>query len=526
MNAILYNGQVYPQIRVARRPSLVVITGNSIVEVSSDFKAAKSRYPRHRCINLNGRTVIPGLVDSHTHLYFWAISLGTVHLDGVPTFAQALQNIKTHARKNPKDEWIVGDGWSPDRWDPYHLPSATELDSVTGDRPAALFSKDQHMVWANSKALQLAGIDENYPDPEGGWIDREDNTHKPTGILREIPGYFPVFKLVNRPQPEQVVGLWRKASRIAYSRGVTGFHSMDGPEAMDFYTMMHERGKLGFRVHYYYPIAMLDEIIDRGIKSGDGDETLRVGGMKIFSDGSLGAQTALMKKPYRGTKDRLGVETIKRAELHRLMVKASRHDLACAVHAIGDRAVANVIDGYIKAGRGRELRHRIEHLQIISAGDIPRLRKSGVIASMQPSHCPSDRELVAAYWGARGRHAYKFKTLLEKNIPLAFGSDCPIEPLDPLAGISAAVNRTGYGERGGRFYSEEKLTVAKALTGFTTGAAYAAGREDFSGKIAPGCQADLAILEDNIFTMPKSDIFRAGIAATIFDGKFVFRKSL
>ncbi|MCP4570166.1 MAG: amidohydrolase [FCB group bacterium] len=525
MNAILFNGQIYPQVRIAR-PSLVVITGNRITELGNDVKAANKKFPRHRLINLQGRTVIPGLVDSHTHLYFWAISLGTVHLDGVPTFAQALQKIKAHARKNPKDKWIVGDGWSPDRWEPHHLPTAAELDSVTGDRPAALFSKDQHMVWANSKALQLAGIDENYPDPEGGWIDREDHTRKPTGILREIPGYFPVFKLINRPRPEQVVGLWRKAVRIAYRRGVTGFHSMDGPEAMDFYSMMHERGRLGFRVHYYYPSAMLDEIIDRSIKSGDGDDTLRIGGIKIFTDGSLGAQTALMKKPYRGTKNRLGVETIRTAELHRLIIKATRHNLACAIHAIGDRAVANVIDGFIKAGRGRELRHRIEHLQIISPGDIPRLKKTGVIASMQPSHCPSDRELVAAYWGARGRHAFKFKTLLGQKIPLAFGSDCPIEPLDPLAGICAAVNRTGYGERGGRFYPEERLTVARALAGFTTGAAYAAGREDFSGKIAPGYQADLAILDDNIFTMPPADIYRTQVAATIFDGKFVFRGTL
>jgi predicted amidohydrolase YtcJ len=503
MNAIYYNCSVYPRYRVHIR----------------------ERYRKHRRIDLGGRVVIPGLVDSHTHFHFWAATLDTVHLDGIPAFEEALRTIKEYSDKRKSGEWIIGDGWSADRWSEYHLPTAEELDKVTGGRPAALYSKDQHIMWANSRALQLAGIDEKTPEPEGGKIDRYPDTGQPTGILREVPAYFPVFRLLNRPDRKHLDQCWKKATRMVYARGVTGFHSVDGPEAWDYFQRLHRKKNLGFRVHYYFPVAMLEDLIEKQIVTGMGDKTLRVGGVKIFCDGSLGAQTALMKKPYRGNRTGTGVEVIGLKKLKQLAARAVGGNLACAIHAIGDRAVANVISAYESVERKPHLRHRIEHLQIISRSDISRLMRTGAVASMQPSHCPSDRELVASYWGSRGRNAYIFKTLLEKNIPLAFGSDCPIEPLDPWAGIHAAVNRTGYGERGGRFYPEECLTVAQAVYGFTAGAAYAAGREDFSGKIAPGYQADMAILDDDIYRLPPSRLYKTKVAATVFGGKIVYHSS-
>jgi len=522
MNAIFYNASVYPQYRVYRRPSVIVVTGNRIEAVGHDIENHRDRFKSHKLIDLEGRVVTPGLVDSHTHFYFWAATLDTVHLDGLETFDEALAAIEKFSAAHRENVWIIGDGWSADRWRQFHLPTAEELDRVTGNRPAALFSKDQHVLWANSRALELAGIDENYPDPEGGKIERDPVTRKPTGILRELPAYFPIVKLMSRPDPYRLDKSWHKATQTAYARGVTGFHSMDGPEGWEYFSALHKKDKLGFRVHYYFPAKMLEELIEKKVISGLGDQTLQVGGVKLFADGSLGGRTALMKKPYRGKNQGSGVAVMTRDEIRRVVVGANRNRLACAVHAIGDQAVENVIAAYEASESREQLRNRIEHLQIISREDIPRLKKTGAVASMQPCHCPMDRQLVADYWGRRGRNAYIFKTLLKRGIPLAFGSDCPIEPLDPVAGIHAAVNRNGYGERGGKFYPEERITVAQALYGFTAGAAFASGRESFSGRIAPGFQADLAIFDDNIFSMPPSRLFRASIAATVFDGRLVY----
>ncbi len=522
MNAIFYNALIYPQFQTAGRPSAVVITKNKISAIGNNLQAFKKEYPKHRLVNVGGRVIIPGLVDSHTHFFFWARTINTVQLNGLKSFGECLKKIKTFAATCEPNEWIVGSGWSPDRWDEYHSPTAQDLDSVTGACPAALFSKDQHMLWVNSKALKLAKISRKTPQPCGGRIDKDPASGDPTGILKEVPSYYSVLKLINRPNTAQVEKNWKIVSKKAYSRGVTGFHSMDGAEGFKFFQRLHKKNKLGFRAHYYYPVEMLDELINKGITSGQGDETLQVGGVKLYADGSLGAQTALMKKPYKGTKDRYGVEVTMLADLKRNIKKANKNNLACAVHAIGDQAVSNVISGF-EAAELNSLRNRIEHMQLVSSGDMARLLKAKIIASMQPSHCPSDRGIIRDYWGARGKNAFIFKTLLKKNIPLAFGSDGPIEPIDPLVGISAAVNRTGFGERGGKFYPEECLTVAQAVYGFTTGAAYAAGRELYSGKIAPGYQADVVILNDNIYSMPPSQIYKTTVAATIFDGKIVYR---
>lgn len=523
MNVILYNGLIYPQTPTRRRPSLVVISQSHIAAVGYDIKAARRQFPKHELINLHGRAVIPGLVDSHTHFYFWAMTLDTVHLDDAKDFDEVLKRINKFRQKLEPGEWIVGDGWSADRWSKYHLPTAADLDKVTGKNPAALYSKDQHSMWVNSEALLRAGIDKNSRNPNGGQIDRDPITGRPTGILREIPGYYPVIKLLNSPDQGSSEKVWKRAARIARSRGVTGFHSMDVPAAYDFFKSLHNRGKLDFRVCYYYPVRMTDELIERKIISGDGDGVLKIGGVKLFSDGALGSQTGLMKKPYLGNKNNYGLAVTTCDELQKQISKASKHNLVTAVHAIGDKAVDNVLAAFESLPEPTRLRHRIEHLQLISRGDISRLRKIGAIASMQPSHCPSDRGLIKSYWGARGKNAYIFKTLLSENIPLAFGSDCPIEPLDPLGGISCAVNRTGFGERGGKFYPAESLTVSQALYGFTTGAAYASGWESSLGKIASGYLADLVILEDNIFTVPPSQIYKSRVAATIFNGKITYR---
>jgi len=521
MNAVLYNGPIYPQTPIRIRSRSVALSGARILELSPDKNALLNKYPRYRHIDLKGRAVLPGFTDSHAHFYFWVISLGLVHLEETTSIAEALEKIRKYRKGLAESDWIIGDGWSFLNWREKRRPTAEELDRVTGPHPAAMFSKDQHMLWVNSRALEMAGIDKNTPDPVGGAIERDPHTRKPSGVLCEVPGYFPVIKLISGSEKKQFTTAWKKASRIAYSRGVIGFHSFDGTDGWKAFEGLHKDNRLGFRVTYYFPASMLNEVISQGIYTGQGDETLRVGGIKIFADGSLGAQTALMKKPYPGGKN-CGVRVTKLSEMCRVINRANKNNLACAVHAIGDRAVADIITAYEKTGN-KQLRNRIEHLQNIEPKDIKRLKNLNVIASMQPSHCPADRALIARFWGSRGRNAYVFRTLLKNNIPLAFGSDCPIEPLDPLAGIHAAVNRNAGGDRGHKFYPQEAISVRQAVYGFTVGAAYSCGREDFASDIKPGYQADLVVLEDDIHAGPPSQIYRTEVAATIFNGRIVYR---
>ncbi len=520
MTLLLHNGLIYPGYRTRCRPSAVAIKDARIVAIGTDDHLI-GEFPKARRVNLDGRTVIPGLIDSHTHFYFWALSLARVYLFGLPSYEAVLEKIKGFASTLKPDEWVTGEGWAMDSWTEYRLPTAEDLDTVTGGRPAFLYSKDQHSAWVNSAAMRRAGITAKTKDPIGGKIERDPATGRPTGILREPAAYSAVMNHIPQKDQKEIDTLWKKVETIARSRGVTGFHSFDGPDGWEYFCRRHEDGNLGFRVTYYFPVKRSHELAEKGLTTGYGDDNLNIGGVKIFADGALGSRTALMKQPYQNSRE-VGVAVTDPDELTSQVAFATKHDLNCAVHAIGDQAVANVLTAFEKAGRKR--RHRIEHVQIIDRRDIALFKRLGVVASMQPSHCPSDRIIVDRHWGRRGKNAYIFKTLLKRGIPLAFGSDCPIEPLHPLEGIHAAVNRNAPGERSGKFYPEEALSVTAAVTGFTSGAAYAAGREDHLGKISPGYLADLVVLEDNIFTMALSQIHQARISMTVFDGKIVHRR--
>ncbi len=480
------------------------------LEHDPDFKS-------YRKIDLKRLTVTPGFVDAHTHFYFMALAYGRVSLVGLDSMEACLETIRKFAAKLKKHEWVVGEGFELDRFKRRVEPNRLMLDNVTGGRPAFFFSKDQHMAWVNSRALKLAGITRKTRQPVGGEIVC-DAAGEPTGILLEGAAYLPVHNLIGSPTAGQIDRFYRRALKIAHQRGVTGVHSFDGPSALAFFTEKAEKGRLGLRINHYPGAQMLPKMHRVGVRYGAGDEFLRIAGVKIFADGSLGSQTALCFNKYPGGDNR-GIETTSPSELRRLIKSAARLGLPCAVHAIGDRAVANVIDAFesslpLKSGG----RYRIEHLQMIRRKDIPRLKRHGIVASMQPSHCPADIDLVRKYWGARGRNAYVFKTLIDRGINLAFGSDAPIEPLDPLAGMAAAVRRSRPGRRD-LFYTEQRITAAQALNRFTVGPAFATGQEHCRGYILPGYPADLVVLSDDVTRVAASAIARIEVLATIVDGR-------
>jgi predicted amidohydrolase YtcJ len=518
---IFYNAKIYPQLGDGMLADSMIINGKSIVAVGKNLEKDDAFGSAYK-INLRGRTVLPGFTDSHTHFHFHAIMTANVRLDGLPSLEATLAKIRKHSRKLSKKEWILGDGFSIDRWNKRILPDRYMLDKATGGRPAAIYSKDQHIVWANSEALRLAGISGKTLEPKGGVIDRFDDG-EPTGILREIPGYFPVIKVIADPADSKIRMLYKKTLKEAYSKGVTAIHSMDGPKAYHFYKKLSKNGEIGLRVDYYPPPTLIPELRKAGVNSGYNQDYLQITGIKLFADGSLGSQTAQCFEKYIGSKNNCGVQTNTKEEILSIIGDAATLNLPCAIHAIGDKAISNVLDCFEKAPKLKGTAvHRIEHLQMMRRSDVKRLKKLKVVASMQPSQCPSDIKLIERYWGKRGRNCFIFRTLLNNQIPVIFGSDVPIEPLDPIAGIAAAVTRAKPGRRKS-FYPEERISVAEAIKGFTSSPAAVVGRAFEIGKLLPGYKADFIVLSENIYRTAATRIKDIKILATYFDGRLVYK---
>jgi len=513
---LLYNARILTQDHGLTVNSMALARGK-IVAVGDNLRQLDD-FKKFEAIDLGKRTVIPGLVDAHTHFYYYALSLGRVELHSIDSIDGCLAEIKRFAARLGKNEWIVGEGYTPDLFAGRAEPDRDMLDSVSGGRPAFIFSKDQHSAWVNGRALELAGISKKTEDPVGGRIERLADG-SPSGLLREGPACSPVFNCIEQPSSARVDRLYRKALAQAYRRGVTGVHSFDGPDGFAYFTDLAEKGKLGLRITYYVPGAKLAQVGRAGIRYGTGDDFLRVAGVKLFADGSLGSRTAFCFQAYKDFPGNRGIEVTSSADITKVARRAARLGLPCAVHAIGDRAVANVLDGLTAAPLPKApARHRIEHLQLVRRKDIARIIKLNAIASMQPQQTISDIVMSRRAFGTRTRDSYIFRTLLDRGVDLAFGSDVPIEHLDPLAGIAGAVRRA---RPGGRdiFHPEQRITAEEALFGFTVGPAIAAGQEHCRGYLLPGYPADFVVLSHDITRIAPMRIDDVSVLATVLDGK-------
>lgn len=499
------------------------------IAISGDRIAAVGRQLAHdpafrswQKIDLQGRMVTPGLVDAHVHLYYYALTLSRVSLHECRSLDACLKKISRFARSLDARAWIVGEGYDPNCWPRRIDPDRTHLDRVSGGRPAFIFAKDHHSVWINSKTLEIAGIDAATPDPDTGQIVRDSNG-TPTGILREAIGYEYVFSFIPKKNPAELHALFDRAVAIAHEKGVTAVHSFDSPEALPFYLNRAERNKLALRVFHYPRVSMLPDLIRSGTSWGTGTPFFRFAGIKLFADGTLGSQTAHCFAPYLGSRANRGIATTSVADMKRAMSDAARLGMPCAIHAIGDHAVANVLSALRTApALSPRARHRIEHAQLVRPEDIRRMKQLGVVASMQPSHCPSDISMIRRFWGARrGRHAFPIRSMLSAGIPLAFGSDLPIEPIDPLAGIAAAVRRALPRSRD-HFELRQAATISEALHAFTAGAAFAVGAEQESGYLLPGYLADLTIVPHDITRRAAASLYSTNVTATIVGGRVVY----
>ncbi len=496
--------------------------GRSGVAVGNNLDA-DSEFSGFRRVNLLGAALYPGFVDAHTHFCNYAFSLKWVDLSGVKSLSQALAKIKAHAKHLDLQSWIVGGGLQVELFSNQRWPTAAELDIASSGRPAAIYSHDQHSLWVNSEVLRRTGICSLTPDPSGGKIERNSDG-SPNGILRENAAYDVVLKLIPELTPSEKKKLYDRALQIAYEKGVTGVHSFDTGSRFDFLVERANAGNLGLRVNFYINTSDLKRaahVLGQAPTFGFGDDFFRIAGVKFFADGSLGSKTALLHQPYFKSNGSCGVAIHYTRTLTTLARRALKLGLPCAIHAIGDRAVSNVISALSNVKPPPGARHRIEHLQMIRRKDIPALKRLGAVASMQPQQLPGDVESIHDLWGARSRNCYLFRTLSDLGVPLAFGSDVPIEPLDPLAGIRDAVCRQSNTSR--RILNPaERMSALKAARAFTAGSAFAAGEEGYTGALLPGYRADLAVLSESLRRISQKRLSETRVLATILNGKCVY----
>jgi len=478
-------------------PEVAAGPGGRILAVGPGARAAAGRGAE--VVRLRG-TAWPGLIDSHIHLEGLAGRHHNLDLTGTKSLATVLARVTRLARHVDRNAWVVGAGWYNDAWADRAFPTRQDLDRAAGDRPVFLVRKDGHSAWVSSAALKLAGIDRSTPDPPGGVIDR-DGDGEPTGILRET-AIHPASAVVPEPGQADLDRAMARALAGLARLGLTAVHSMDSAAGFASLQRLHARGRLPVRVSYNLPLADLKHAERMGVRSGWGDEWLRIWGVKAFLDGSLGSRTAEML-------DGSGKARLPQAELIDMIERCVRAELNVCLHAIGDGAVRRALDA-LQPHRGAwsRWRPRIEHAQCVNPKDQPRFATIGVIASMQPVHAVSDRELADEYWPKVTAQAYAWRPLEKAGARLAFGSDAPVESADPLLGIQAASNW----RRQARWHPELAVTKASALRAYTLGAAYAAGTEQDTGSLRKGKLCDMTVIDDG------------GVVATIVGGQITWRR--
>jgi len=511
------------------RCEAVVYENDKVIFAGSEAEALKYESNNTEIINMEGAVVLPGLMDAHAHLLGYGKYLNEIRIEGSDPPQTIRQKVLDKIETAEPGEWISGRGWDQTKWEVEQFPTYLNLEG-TESNPVFLKRVDGHAVWVNKAALDYCELTRDTPDPEGGEIIRFPNG-EPTGVLIDMAVDLVADSIPQLPD-DQKKKLLQDAMQYCNSVGLTGIgDAWINDKAIDLYKSMIDDGLVSLRIY-----GMLDGRPDfmehYEVESpiiGYGDNMLTVRTVKMFADGALGSRGALFFEPYSDRNDTHGLLVTPEEELYLTTLNALKNGFQCAVHAIGDSAINVVLNSYERALKesGEEDAHlRIEHCQIISPGDIPRLKELGVIASMQPTHATSDMYWAEERVGAdRIRGGYAWRFILNNGINLAFGSDFPVEHPNPFYGIYAAVTRKdlkGYPENG--WYPEQCLTVEEAVRAFTVGSAYAQFQEDKLGRIKSGMLADFTIIDRNIFEISPEEIPDTEVLMTIVGGEVVFNK--
>lgn len=498
--------------RLPRAQALAVQDG-LILAVGSEAEVRAAAGAAAELVDLDGAAVIPGIYDAHIHTAQYAHSLSTVDLAGTRSLDEALTRIAEHAARLRPGQWLLGGRWNSNVWDRPIQPDRHALDAVCPGNPVALPTVDGHTTWANSAALRLAGIDATTADPVGGQIVR-DERGEPTGILRETAA----DPLKRFTAVENLAGLLRTGQEKLLALGITSVHDIDNEDCRAAYQELAAAGDLHIRVHKAIRLEHLEAAIEQGRRTGQGDDWLRTGPVKVFSDGALGSHTCHMSRPMTGGGQ--GIAVVAYEEMVRLFRTAAQAGIAVATHAIGDQANHLVLDAYEAIGPTPGLRHRIEHAQHLQATDLARMARLGVVASMQPVHCTSDIDLVDTLLAGHELASYAWRGMLDAGVALAFGSDAPVEDPNPFPALYAAVTRTrpdGIPVDG--WQPEQRITMAEAIRAHTVGAAYAAGEENRKGILAPGMLADFIAVDTDPYRESPEAVLHTRVQTTVVGGE-------
>ena len=500
--------------------NIAIVTSGGLIRAVGPAAEIQAAHPHANVIASLNATILPGLTDAHGHLYGLGLALDTVNIVGVPSIEEVVTRVQQRAASAASGEWILGRGWDQNRWAGKQFPTSAPLDAI--DHPVWLRRVDGHAGWANQAAMRAAGITASTRDPEGGRVLR-DATGQPTGVFVDE-----AMELIDSKVPPPSFAVRKRcvlaaAQKIA-ENGLTEMHDAgaDGETIRAVRELIDEKR---FPIRVYTMLtddaALLREWLGRKPLIGHGDQ-LTVRAIKLYADGALGSRGAALLEPYSDDPQNTGIVIAKPEHIKDVARRALAAGYQVNTHAIGDRGVRNVIDSYERAGITPDRRFRIEHLQVISPADVPRVPRLGIIASMQPTHATSDMPWAEDRLGpVRIRGAYAWRTMLDSGARLALGSDFPVEDVNPFFGIHAAVTRQDqHGNPPGGWYPDQRLTLAEALRGFTSDAAYAAFEEGSRGTIEPGKLADFTVVEGDFFTA--SDLYKTKVLRTVVGGRVVW----
>jgi len=474
-------------------------------------------------IDLKQKYVLPAWGDAHLHSLWAARLFLEIDLSPARSLQQALNILKKAKNSFKPEQWVIGRGFNKNMWQDGQ-PDRQSLDRLFPRNPVYLESQDCHAAWVNSAAIKRIGLTKTAVDPPGGKFSRNANGEFSGLVFDKAMEIFK--KVLPPPSEEQLLNALDRFVKQLLKNGVTHIHTMEGAEALNLWQKYFKRFGRKMRVVFYFPVDEMENLIQAGLHSGFGDEWLRIGGIKIFTDGSLGSQTAALRQPYENQTDNSGLLMYNESELLKIVTRAQQHHLAVAIHAIGDKAVEMVLKVLKQTEDLRKqnrLISRLEHAQLVTPDLIPLFKQFGVVASMQPIHIADDVKTAETFWGQRSRFAYPIRSLLSHGITLAFGSDAPVAEANPLKGIFSAVWRKfKFDLTEPSWNPQESISVWQAFQAFSKGVANAAMADTFLGELSPGKLADFIVLDRSPFNADPANFKKLHIEKTILNGNIVF----